>query len=60
LDEALRIKSARYWLELGEADEALRELEALPSGAWNHPAAAKVRLAALLALGPKNEMTVQE
>jgi hypothetical protein len=44
---ALRVQAARYWLELGEADEALRELEALPSRAWRHPVAVEVRLAAL-------------
>ena len=45
--DALRVQAARYWLELGEADEALRELEALPSQSWRHPAAVEVRLAAL-------------
>jgi hypothetical protein len=46
LDEALRVKAAEFWLELGEADEALRELEHL-SGAWNRPSAVKARVAAL-------------
>ena len=45
--DALRVQAARYWLELGEADEALRELEALPSESWRHPVAVEVRLAAL-------------
>lgn len=30
---ALRVKSAEFWLALGEVEEALRELEALPSRA---------------------------
>jgi hypothetical protein len=60
MEDTLRVRSARCWLELGEPDEALRELEALPSRAWNHPSAVKVRLAALRALGPRKEMTVQE
>jgi hypothetical protein len=30
LSHAIRVKSAEYWLMLGEADQALRELEALP------------------------------
>jgi hypothetical protein len=45
--DALRIQSAHYWLELGQPDEALRELEALPSRAWLHPLTVRVRLAAL-------------
>jgi hypothetical protein len=39
LPHAIRVKSAELWLILGEADEALRELEALPQSAWNHPSA---------------------
>ena len=31
IKDALQIKAAEYWLKLGEADQALRELEALPS-----------------------------
>jgi hypothetical protein len=37
-------------LKLGEADEALRELEALPKEAWNHPSAVKACVAALAVL----------
>jgi len=47
LSHALRIKSAEYWLKLGEADQALRELEHLPKSGWNHPYAVKNRIAAL-------------
>jgi hypothetical protein len=36
---------------LGEADEAVRELEALPRRAWNHPSANKARVAAVEVLG---------
>jgi hypothetical protein len=60
LSDALRIESARYWLELGEADDALRELGALPSGAWGHPLAVSVRVAALRAVEGVNIVTVQE
>lgn len=60
LSQALRIRSAHYWLELGEADQALRELEALPSGAWNHPLAVMARVAALPAARGLNIVTVQE
>ena len=31
---SLQIKAAEYWLELGEPDQALRELEALPARTW--------------------------
>jgi hypothetical protein len=34
LKNSLQIKAAEYWLKLGEADQALRELEALPSRSW--------------------------
>ncbi len=47
LRHALPVQAARYWLELGEADQALRELETLPSQAWQHPQAVEVRIAAL-------------
>jgi len=47
LSHAISVKSAELWMELGEADQALRELEALPRDAWNHPAAVEVRVAAL-------------
>ena len=47
MGDALRIQSAHYWLELGQPDEALRELEALPSRVWLHPLTVRVRLAAL-------------
>ena len=54
LSHALRIQSARYWLRLGEADQALRELEALPSRTWLHPLAVEARVAALRAAGQTN------
>jgi hypothetical protein len=31
LEHSLQIKAAEYWLKLGEADQALKELEVLPS-----------------------------
>jgi hypothetical protein len=56
---ALWVKSAEYWLRLGEADQALRELEKLPQTAWNHPAVVKARVAALEALRQRTEAIVQ-
>jgi hypothetical protein len=46
INDAIQIQAAEYWLKLGEADQALRELENL-SHTWNHPAATKVRVAAI-------------
>jgi hypothetical protein len=46
ITDAIQIKAAEYWLKLGEADEALRELEEL-SVNWNSPAVIKVRVAAM-------------
>ena len=57
---ALHIQSARYWLELGEVDEALLELGALSTDAFNHPSAVKTRLAVVRATRKLNELTLQE
>jgi hypothetical protein len=53
LNDAIQIQAAEYWLTLGEADEALRELEKL-SETWNSPTAIKVRVAALDVLGERS------
>ena len=47
INDALLIKAAEYWLKLGEADQALRELEALPSRSWKCGWALKTRIAAM-------------
>ena len=60
LSHAIQVKSAEYWLRLGEADEAVRELESLPQTAWNHPSAVKARVAALEVLAQRREAIVQE
>lgn len=59
LSHAVRVKSAEYWLRLGEADEVVRELEALPSRSWNHPSAIKARCDALEALQERTGAIVQ-
>lgn len=59
MSHALRIQSAHYWLKLGEADQALRELKALSSSAWRHPSAVKARLA-VRATREMNEATISE
>ena len=59
MQDSLQIKAAEYWLKLGEADQALRELEALPSRIWNHRWVLKTRIAAMGALRERGEMNVQ-
>jgi hypothetical protein len=57
INHALHIKAAEFWLRLGEADQALRELENLPSRIWRCSWALKTRSAAIGAL--RDEMVVQ-
>jgi hypothetical protein len=38
LKDALRIKSAEFWLKLGEPGQAVLELRQVPKRVWNHPA----------------------
>ena len=45
LKDAVRIKSAEFWLKLGEPGRALLELQRLPMRAWNHPWTKLVRRA---------------
>jgi hypothetical protein len=59
IQDSLPIKAAEYWLKLGEADQALRELEALPSRIWTCGWALKTRIAAMGVLRGRDEMTVQ-
>jgi hypothetical protein len=42
LADAIRIRSAELWLEVGQPKEALRELQRLSPAAWRHPWAARV------------------
>lgn len=44
LRDAIRVKSAEYWLTLGQPVQALLELEQLPRRARKHPWATKVLL----------------
>lgn len=59
MQDSLQIKAAEYWLKLGEADQALRELEVLPPGSWKCGWALKTRTAALGVLRGRDEMTAQ-
>jgi hypothetical protein len=59
IQDSLQIKAAEYWLKLGEADQALRELEALPSRSWKCGWAVRTRIAAMGVLRERDEMTAQ-
>jgi hypothetical protein len=59
IQDSLQIKSAEYWLKLGEADQALRELKGLSSRSWKCGWALKPRIAALGVLRGRDEMTAQ-
>jgi hypothetical protein len=37
LKDAVRMKSAGFWLKLGEPGQALMELRKIPRSAWDHP-----------------------
>ena len=59
LSHQIRIKSAEFWLRLGDPDEAVRELEALSSKSWDHSSALKVRCDALEVMGERTGASVQ-
>jgi len=59
LKDALRLKSAEYWLKLGQPVQALMELGRLPHHVQNHPWALKVQVAAVGAAREMGEMMVQ-
>ena len=47
LRQALPVRSAEYWLQLGQPDIALQELETLPEAVRQHPWHLRVQRAAL-------------
>ena len=49
LHEALPVRTAEYWLQLGQPDLALKELETLSQTVRQHPWPLRVQLAALSA-----------
>jgi hypothetical protein len=59
IQDSLQIKAAEYWLKLGEADQALKELEALPSRSWKCGWALKTRIVAMGALRERDERPTQ-
>ena len=44
MNDAMRIKSAEFWLMLGGSDLASREIESLPENPSRHPWALRVRM----------------
>ena len=56
INDALHIKAAEYWLKLGEADLALRELENLPTRIWKCSWALKTRIAAMGLLRERSQV----
>lgn len=47
LRDAIPVRSAEYWLQMGEPDLALKELQTLPESAQRHTWPLRVRLNAL-------------
>lgn len=60
LSHALRLKAAEYWLQMGEPNQALRELDRLPKCIWGDPRVIKARLAAVGVLRGRNESPLVE
>jgi len=49
LEQALRVKSAEFWIKLGQPDQAIREIKSLPESLQEHAAVLKAHLAAVRA-----------
>ncbi len=56
LSHALRLKAAEYWLQMGEPNQALQELDRLPKTTWGDPRVIKARLAAVGILRKMNAL----
>lgn len=55
LEQALLIKTAEYWLKLGQPGQAMRELQKLPRAARKHPSSVKALVSATRAIRESNE-----
>jgi hypothetical protein len=55
MQEALRVKSAEFWLKLGQPVQALMELNQVPDSLRKHPWALRVFLAAMRQAWESNE-----
>ena len=60
LAHAIRVESAAYWLNFGDADRALRELDGLPKSAFDHPSAVKIRVGAVELLDERSGTILRE
>jgi hypothetical protein len=58
INDGLQIQAAEFWLKLGEADQAWRELEKLPTTIWRCRWALKTRIAAMGVLRERREVAV--
>jgi len=58
LAHALRIKAAEYWLQQGQAQEALQELAKLPETVWSNQRVTRARVAAMGILRQRNEIVM--
>jgi len=58
LAHALRIKTAEYWLLLGQGKEAINELEKLPECVQGNSRVLRVRVTAIGILRQRNEARV--
>jgi len=59
LKHALKVKSAEFWLKLGQPDQALREIKSLPEEVQNHPSVIKAHLAIVRAAWELNDRSTQ-
>ncbi len=49
MEDAIRVKSAEFWLKLGQPDQALLEIKSLPEKPQSHPSVKKAHLAVVRA-----------
>jgi hypothetical protein len=59
LNQAIHVKSAEFWLKLGEPAQALMEMERLPEQAQKHPWALRIHMAVVRAVREMNEAAIQ-
>src|SRR5207249_4746430 len=60
LKHALKIKSAEFWLKLGQPDQALLEIKSLPERLQKHPSVIKAHLAVVRASRELSESSQSE
>jgi len=58
LGEALRIKSAEFWLKLGEVEQAILEIRTVPEPLQKHPSVVRLRLAIVRATSQSQDREI--